>query len=94
MTKRHNFNYQIRNIIFVFTETACQALDNPQNGQWNCNRHDLELGTICSVVCNNGYRLIGNGDRECIMGTNLHGDWTGVTGTCAREYSGCFRRDC
>ena len=72
--------------MFLNKGTACEPLPNPQNGHWTCDNRNLEIGTNCAAGCDSGYELVGNADRQCILGNDVHGIWTGASPSCRRKY--------
>ncbi|XP_068081279.1 uncharacterized protein [Anabrus simplex] len=47
---------------------VCEALENSQRGHWeasNCSSGTSEQGTVCKLVCEEGYELSGTPDVTC-----------------------------
>ena len=63
---------------------TCSLLTAPDNGNINCSlgRDGVSnIGDTCSFTCDNGFRLIGNQSRTCVMRRNS-GRWSGKPAKC------------
>ena len=62
----------------------CLPLSNPSNGMISCMLGDDAVphpDDTCTVTCNNGYQLMGNGTRIC----GDDGIWSGSDAMCISE---------
>ncbi|XP_077076852.1 E-selectin isoform X5 [Siphateles boraxobius] len=59
-------------------EVVCPQLPEPINGHMNCSSEDPTFGTVCTLSCLDGHRLISDEKMTC----NLNGSWSGELALC------------
>ena len=64
-----------------FIVVPCPLLTSPNNGGIDCSLGGDGVsnpGETCTVTCNDGYQVMGNGTRTC----QNDGSWSGSNATC------------
>lgn len=67
------------NIVLYIIAITCQSLSEPQNG--GVQFTSLVKGSIASYSCSDGFKLIGEVNRQCLV----TGQWSGEEPTCYRK---------
>ena len=70
----------------------CENISKIDNGDVKCSLGDDGVHSYedtCTVTCNPGYTLTGNGTRTC----QSDGSWSGIVAVC-RKGKNCYVYDC
>ena len=70
-----------------YVEISCVELDNPSNGNIECNDTNMHEST-CSFQCNQGYYLDGSSSAVCVQDSEIStgGSWSNDLPQCRSEY--------
>ena len=64
----------------------CQSLTEPTNGEVSISAGthgvNLGVGAVATYSCSNGYGLVGQDTRTCVINRGISGIWSGSEPTC------------
>ena len=65
-------------MVVFFSVVTCQSISPPDNGASTCSTGTSNVGDNCTVTCNEGYEVQGDGVRTC----QNNGTWNGTEAMC------------
>ena len=73
-------------LVFDVSVKLCDKFPRVANSQMKGGSCKREYGSICEVVCNEGYELTGKGRRSCQLDSQGVARWSGQNVYCWSTY--------
>ncbi len=72
--------------VYIAPGANCDEMEltNPMDGMVTYTNNTI--GSIATYSCINGYRLVGDSTRECVVVSTSQNSWLGIPPVCLSKY--------